>query len=239
MAISFVGSVQYDGNHASPGPTLTYTSTGGNTLVLCGIVYAGTTSLNGISSITDSASNTWQYSTSNHQNPPSQQGTDGTNFYISFVAWSIGASAVTTVTVNDGTGNSDFWNVGLSEWSGVNSADTGAANSGTGTTFASTAITLGNSGDVVIGVCDTSAGNITGAPVGSTKFFTGDNVNVYELPGTTGSFTYTWPSSGTGDYAIAVMALSPAGGTSAPAGLPASSGAGNAAAGSVVLNMTI
>lgn len=209
MAIAHVGDATVDGSHASPGPALSYTSTGGNTLVLSGAVYTGTTSIPGITAINDSASNSWTFATSNGQFPPSHTGTDGTNFYVVFAGYALNANAITSVTVTDSTGNSDFWHVIISEWSGVNSADTGASASGTAAN-PSLSLTAGNAGDVVIGVMDTSTGSPSSRPVGSTAFGTDNSdFDCYQFPGATGSFSFTWPMS-SADYAIAMLALSPA-----------------------------
>jgi len=238
MAIAHVGDINTDGTVASPGPTLTYSSTGGNTLVAAGVVFTGTTSVTGITSVTDSAGNTWTVATANSQNPPSVRGTDGTNFYVVFIAYVLGASAVTSVTVSDGTGHSDFWNVQVSEWSGVNSAEQASAASGTGANPSLT-WTIGNAGDLVIAYMDSSAGSPS-FPANLTHYGSnpGNIFGGYAFPGATGSFSAAWTMASS-DYGIAGLVLSPAGGTSAPAGNAASSGAVTAAAGALALNMTI
>ena len=65
--IAFVGSAAAVGTYSSPGPTITYSSVLNNTLVISGSVkgVAGGTPLSssaGITAITDSAGNAWQFS---------------------------------------------------------------------------------------------------------------------------------------------------------------------------------
>jgi hypothetical protein len=206
---SLIGNISEDGTVASPGPTLTYSSTAGNALVLSGIVYAGTTNVGGITGVTDSAGNAWEYITFNSPIlPPSQEGTDGTNFYVCFHAWCVNAKAVTSVTVTDSTGHSDFWHVVLSEWSNVGGIDTGSTIAGTGANPTGT-ISLRNSKCVVIGVADTSAGNITNLPANATRFSSDANNQIcYAIPAVAGVSTFAWTMASS-DYAVAMLSLTP------------------------------
>lgn len=210
MAISLVGQagVNWPGN-AGSSQVISYTSTGGNTLILTfGFDNPSTAPSN--LTITDSASNTWHYSTSNANNPPYAQASLGGTPTGSFIAWCIGANAVTSVTIS--LTNQDQWQGTLSEWSGIVSLDTAAATgtgSGTGN-FSSPSITLGNAGDLVVGHGEVNAGVNTVSP-GST--FSTDNPNsCYALPGATGAFSFTWTTSGNNGYVAAVAAFSPSGG---------------------------
>ena len=64
MTISLVGSTAVNSNYASPGPVISHSSTGGNTLILTGNVYSGVSGAlasQGVTSITDSALTAWTY----------------------------------------------------------------------------------------------------------------------------------------------------------------------------------
>ena len=208
MAISYVGDVVVDSNENSP-YQFTYTSAGGNTLILSGAWFTGATVNTGISGISDSAGNTWHYSTSDAASPPSQHNLISGNYYGSFVGWAIQASAVTTVTVN--VGANGFFHMILSEWSGINSADTGGVTSGSSTagTIPGASIILGDAGDLVIGNTDANGGGPTGPPFGSTQFPSDlSDFNAYELPGAPGAFSFPWPASSSTDYTTATQAFS-------------------------------
>jgi len=209
MAITHVGDAAASGSQAAPGPTVTYSSTGGNTLIASGSWYAGATVNAGITQVTDSAGNIWQYATSDSQKPPSAHNLVGGNYYGVFVAWTIAASAVTSVTVKDGTGNADFWRVIVSEWSGIVVADAGTASASPGpVNNPSATVSLFDAGELVVAAADSISG-LPSAPAGATEFpsdlTTG---NVYELPGVAGPLTFTW-TAGSVDYAIAMMSFSP------------------------------
>jgi hypothetical protein len=203
--ISLVGQagVNWPGSGAFP---LSYSSTGGTTLILAfGFDQASAAS---DLTVTDSADNTWQYSAVNANDPPygQVQTTAGGGEYVgSFVAWCIGASAITSVTLSQVNGNR--WQGVLSEWNGIMSAGTGAAATNASTTsgITSPSLSLGNSGDLVIAHCNSYGG--LSSTTGTT--FSDDSPNAcYSLPGTTGAFTFTWGNSGTGE-AVAVMSFSP------------------------------
>ena len=207
---SYVGVANVEDTVASPGPTISYSSTAGNTLILSGYVETGSTAVSGISSITDSAGNPWQYSTSNAQNPPSQASSSGGTHYAAFVAWCIGAAAITSVTVHDSTGHSDFWNVFVSEWAGITAARTGAAAAGSATDPSTPALSPG-SGDLIIVAQDSVAG-VTLGPSQALAEFGDDAANTYGTawvfaPWVVPPYEWGFSSSGTADYAFAVMAF--------------------------------
>jgi hypothetical protein len=213
MAIALVGQAGVTGSSiASPGPAVSYTSTAGNTLIVTGLVYAGATTITGITSISDSAGNTWHFSTSNSNNPASAaEGTSG-NFLCCFTGWSISAAAVTSVSIHDGTGNSDFWRLAVSEWSGIGAADAGAAATGTAGN-PSVTLSLSNAGDLMVGSADSAVANMTALPAGWTALSgagAANNYVGYDLPGSSGSMSPTWTTSDvTKDWAEAVMAFTP------------------------------
>ena len=243
MAIALVQDVPQDGTLAGTTSTVSITSTLGNTLVVCGDWYSGGTACTGISAIGDTAGNNWTYATSDSQNPPSAHVDDGGNYYGSFVAWTIAAAVVTSVTVTFQS-SGQFTHIDVSEWAGINSADTAASASGTIATSGPTTpagLTLAQNGEVIIGCMDIGSGSQS--PPGSASQFPADATNylMYEIfAAASGAQAFAWNGTGgpTG-YTTALAALSPAGGTNASAGNAAASGAVTAAAGAVKLGMTI
>ena len=208
MPIGEVGGAFADGNFAAPGPTITYTSAEHNTLILSGTVYTGTTVITGITSIADSAGNHWTYSTSNLQSPPSHVNSSGGNYYCAFIAWCIGAAPITQVTVTDGTGATNFWEVVLTEWTGIGAPGAGGAAGGTAINPATPNIVRYHPDDLVFGVIYSIAGLTGAAPAGATELVGGFFNNVASISGTVGPYGFTWPSSGTADYAAAIMPFS-------------------------------
>ena len=111
MAITLLGSAVFEAiAQAAPGPVVPYTSAGGTTLIAV-IIDSSPQALGGIASITDSAGNIWQCSTSGSQKPPSATASggvvDGVTLFGNWavtVAWCINAAAITSVTVKDATG---------------------------------------------------------------------------------------------------------------------------------------
>jgi hypothetical protein len=134
----FLGSAIANGAFASPGPTISYTSQAGSTLVLAGYIKAtasgGLSTSSGLTSITDSTAgaNTWIFSSKNSQFPPSVY-LGNSNGYVVFIAWCINAQPVTSVTLTDSTGHADTWEVALGEWSNLAWPDYGIAALGYGT----------------------------------------------------------------------------------------------------------
>lgn len=209
MAISFVSETDFANNAASPGPTISHTSAGGNWLIVAGLVFTSTTSISGITSISDSAGNTWHFATGNSQSPPSQAGSGGGDFYCVFVGWtSQDVGAVTSVTIHDGTGNSDFWRVALMEFSGIVQADSGAATFQAAAANPTATVGVTNSGDLVIGVADSRQGNITALPAGWTALPGGQVFIGDDFPGAAGPLSPAWTMASS-DYAVALMSFSP------------------------------
>jgi hypothetical protein len=98
---SDVGSV-VPGGSDSAANTISIATRAGHTLVAVIGAYSHTLSAFGISSITDSASNTWTFSTStSHQNPPAASGVSGYSA-LAAIAWCENAAAVTSITITLG-----------------------------------------------------------------------------------------------------------------------------------------
>jgi hypothetical protein len=197
MAIALAGQAGLAGvSHASP-ETITYASTAGNTLIVAGVFF-NASATNYPTSITDTAGNTWQVSTTSAQTPPTaQNNVSGTGLLTAFIAWCVGAAAVTSVTIARQDSGSVFWRVALSEWSGIVQFDNSW--SGIATTPVSPwtmgPVQLNTSGELVIGAIDINAGT-PGVPTGWTAFTSsGSAFCAYDLPGTTGSFSPQWRTS--------------------------------------------
>ena len=175
----------------------------GNTLIVTGCTLFTT-----LTSITDSAGNTWQYSTSASQNPPWQ-------FFSSdvatFVAWCINANPVTSVTITS-NGASAYSSLSVSEWSGIGSEDTGVGNAVTSAANGnpvSPTITLAGTGELIVGAANADGNGIGTVPSGTNADSVGSNL-AYALS-QSGSVQWTWggrtPAQGT---ATALAAFLPA-----------------------------
>lgn len=204
-----VGSNNATGNFTSPGPTTSYTSLGGTTLILTGTVNTGATAITGITGITDTAGNTWQYSTSNSNNPPSNVENNGGGYICSFIAWCFNAAAITSVTVHDGTGNSDYWQTAISEWQNLAAFDTGNAAGGATAGPTSAPVTPSMAGVLLVGAGNSVSASTVARPTGWTGFNT-SNVVAYQITNTTGTQSPGWSFTGTPtDWTTAVAAFRP------------------------------
>ena len=112
---------QYTDASGASSATVYITSTGGNALICYLSIYINGNNSTHISSITDTAGNTWNYSTSpQSQNPPAAWSYSPSDAFSGFtaIAWCLNASAVTNVTVTL-PGSADYIEAGISEFSGV------------------------------------------------------------------------------------------------------------------------
>jgi hypothetical protein len=203
MAIGLVGTA------VNPsGPTVTYTSAGGTTLIVTGLVGTGGDPGTAAPSVSDTAGNRWQYTpVDNNGAPPAAKLVSGGGHWVAFTAWCINAAAVTSVTVSL-TGQTG-WYVSLSEWQGIGSAGVGAAGGGLAVhNPSSPQVVTYHPGDLVIGSAFTT-GSFSGPPVPGTEINTGQVFGVYFLPGVIGPLTFTWPSAAGVDFASTVMVFSP------------------------------
>ena len=198
MDITLIGQAGIAGAfHTSP-QVITYSSATTDTLIITGHFanFAGAPDFP--VSITDTASNTWRVSTSNAQNPPTQQISEAGQFGTDFVAWCVNAAGVTSVTVarQDSDGANSWWRIALSEWSGITQFSNSWAGTGaSSTSFTSGPVTLDNGSELVVGAADSFSGAQT-IPSGWTGFTSmGDADNGYYLPGTTGSYSPVWATT--------------------------------------------
>lgn len=215
MAIAYVGDAHAAGTSTNHSPS--YSSTGGNTLIITGDIFDASLSGVTISSITDNTGlNTWHFSTSNANNPPySDEGASGETI-VTFIAWCINANAITSVTV--ALTATCFANIDVSEWSGIGSADTGGithvSSGATGTTIPSASIVLTGSGELVIATMDSAAAASVTAPAGTTKLpnASPNAFFPYELS-QSGTVQWNWGcAANPGDYTTSIMAFAPPGG---------------------------
>lgn len=208
------------GSGDGPGDTgiaATLTATGaGNTLAVVGDWYSGAVALTGIESVTDNQGNTWTFSTSDSDNPPSAHTSGGgANYFGSFIAWCEDAAAgVTEVTVKLGTGATCFIAFAASEWTPMN-ADAGIA--GTGTVPGTGDVTpgplaLSGTGETVLATTDVLSGILTGLPAGLSHF-TSDSTTLQGWgTGLSGTFSAPWTGGMSGDtFTAALMAFIPSG----------------------------
>lgn len=211
MPITLVGQAGTGGGSGTPfptpGPTISYNSVTGNTLVVTG-QFEATQAITGITSVSDSAGNTWQFSTTNNQDPPSVTTSAAGTYFCSFVGWCVGASAVTSVSLTGNVGNTSGWLVSLSEWNSVSSPDTGVALTGTNANPQATT-TLTFPGDLIVGCLDSSSKVPSALPsgwtgfrdVGSPRVFAG-----YTVTNASGFYTAQWRMV-SDTYTIAVMSF--------------------------------
>ncbi|SRR5579859_7370575 len=232
--IAYVGEAGIPGQNELGAAAIPYTSSGG-TLILAGLFYDGANSPCLLTSITDTAGNTWDFATSVSQSPPQSEEYDGSSQYITtFVAWCINASPITSVTINRTDSGSNWWRVTLAEFSGIGSLHSAASNSAASGTAPSATLTV-SAGDLVIGAAD-AINNVPGMPTGWTAFTSSGSIcNGYDLSAPAGSYTPTWGLAGSDHWAVAVASFSPAGGTQQGAAAFSAAAALTAAAHNTVL----
>lgn len=212
MPIQLVGEVGIAGMNTGPIQTLDYNSTDRNTLVLVGLFYNGAGATCDLSSIIDSAGNTWEFATSASQDPPFQSETAAGQSDAVFVAWCIGAAAASSVTITRTDSGNNWWRVTLAELSGVGGLDSSAGATGPSSASASAGLTLTDPGSIVVGSCDSIQSSSPNLPPGWTGFSSsGDVCNAYGFPGVTGAYAPAYTFGGPTDWAVAVAAFKPAG----------------------------
>jgi hypothetical protein len=217
MAIAYVNSFT-ENSETSGTVEFGYNSTAGNTLIaIFYIYYTGNSFPSSFGNVEDSAGNTWTFSTTASQNPPAavmDSPSEAGGWFGPAIAWCINAAAVTTISLlpNTDIGVNAYFQRGIiMEFSGIGSADNGAAATGNqADDISAPAITLGNSGDLVVGFIGCAETNPTALPNGWTSI--DDNFCGYGLPGVSGSYVPTWTASSSGqDYAVVAMSFKPAG----------------------------
>lgn len=212
MPISRVQDVYNASSSIGPAGLVTsITSTGGNTLVITGHWF-NPNPHTGILGISDSAGNTWQFtSQADSNNPPSAHATSPFCFGA-FVAWCINASAVTSVTVTlPGVFGSGEIRQAVSEWSGVTAADAGIAGTVTvpgGGNTTPGSLVLAGTGEMIAGAMRTSNAAPAAVPSGMSQFASEGDVYSAWGTGFSGTFTAPWTGGTPGDIAtLALMAF--------------------------------
>lgn len=198
--------------------TVAYTPVSTSNIIVCAFGYtapiagAGT----GLGSITDTAGNTWHFSTTNSNFPPTSVVIDGNNLIevVAGIGWTTqNLGAATSVSVLPGSDFSAAAPAGyatVAEFSGVASISSGSVNQaiGSGTTLGTSVTTL--SGDAIVGAADgQSTLTITAGPAGWTVFGAPSPAFLagWILPSTPGTNTLTW-TLGTGmDAGVAALVL--------------------------------
>lgn len=211
MSIAYVNDAHAAGTSTVHSPT--YSSTAGNTLIITGDIFDASLSGVTISSITDTAGNTWHFSTSNSTKPPYADEAPAGETLVTFIAWTINAKAITSVSVT--LSANCFANIDISEWSGIGYADVGAishvSSGATGTTIPSGSLTCSTTGELVIGCMDSSGAAAVTAPAGTTKLpnASPNAFFPYELS-QSGTVSWNWGcSANPGDYTSVLMAFAP------------------------------
>jgi hypothetical protein len=218
MPISITSDGGNGGNStASPGPTMSFTAPAGEAVIVCGLVFSAssTVALTGISD--NAGGNTWHVSTSIAQKPPYQEfhAPSSGGYSVVFVGWCLSlVNPITSVSVADNSGLTDFWRVSVSSWDGIAQDDSGASSQSASTTTPGATVHLFSSGDLVVGVSNDDTASYTGSPSGGGAWadFTGagSKPNIgYIFPGAAGSYTAQWTLGATDVAAAAVQAFSP------------------------------
>jgi hypothetical protein len=199
---------------AAPGPTASIAAETGEAVIISGLVFSTSASL-AITGITDNAGgNTWVFSTANAQSPPSQQyhAPSSGGYVVVFVGWCLSlVNDITSVSISDSSGDTDFWRVSVSSWTGIVAVDSGAGRVQSSTASPSETVSLFNSGDLVIGVSNDDTQSYTGTPAGFVSFVGAGSVpNIGAVtPDVTGSYTATWTLASADIAGTVLQAFSP------------------------------
>jgi hypothetical protein len=190
-----VQTVTSDGLLTGTSAAVSISSTAGNTLVVVLAAYVSTNTAYHVSSVTDTASNAWTYSTlGSNQNPPVGSSWDGSLYGLSLIGAVVNASHVTSVTVNF-SASVAYLDVILYEFSGV------AA--GSSILLAASSSTLVNS---ALSVTTAALAAPAGALAISTATQDGSTVSSVSSP---------WTLDGGADHSAAYIASTSAGSLSA------------------------
>lgn len=222
--IALVGQAGIAGGNGTSPATINYASTGGNTLIVTGHLFDNNSGeFVAPTSITDTAGNTWQVSVSSAQaaltvqDPPLCSITDpvdgGSAHVANFVAWCVGAAAVTSVTIAWEGGVSTWRRMNLSEFSGVAQFDNSWAGGSTSNSSSVTSgpVTVNVSGELVVGAFDFGGGGAMSPPSGWTQFTGAGSVgdNAYIINPATGSLSPVWTDTVANPWAGALAVFSP------------------------------
>lgn len=241
MAIAYLGGggLTDDTSAATIAASFSPTVSSGSLLVAAISWSLGGGGTGTVSSVTDSAGNTWTLLS---------QASDTTNTQGLQLAYAMNATAGATTVTATFSGSTSFRRITLAEYSGVATAsalDTSAVkNNGVNTTAANDVtvgpITTTAAGDLIVcGVMDTANGtNTQTAGTGFTKRNAFGLCALEDLvQGSAGSISGTWTFGTAGRYAAGVAAFKAATGGS-PSGTATSSSTASITAGGVVARST-
>jgi hypothetical protein len=148
---------QVSGNASSNAVTISITaSTAGNTLVAAGRCFTSGSTAMYPASVTDSAGNTWQFSSTAASSPPSADLEPGSHSGC-FVAWCVAAASATSVTITFPAGGA-YTECNVSEWAGI----TGVRSAGVTLNTAAAEVTApalsAQAGDLAVGIAYPASG---------------------------------------------------------------------------------
>lgn len=221
MGISIIQQDGIPGSSSSSGSesfSWSATTLAGSTLAVIGLIYSPANASLKLTGVTDDGGNTWQYATSASQDPPMLiVPSGGGDSFMLFGAWCLRAAASTAVTVhcNDAV-NSCFYRAGAMELSGVLQAVSASATSGVSTPPYGTPVTLDDTGDLILAVCDDYSQTVilpTGPDFSGIAGSGASTTCGYLLsPGISGAFSVNYSSASPGSsdtWGTAALVLSP------------------------------
>lgn len=227
MTIFKLGEAGVGGGGSSASPAvISYTSQGGNLLVVTGHLYDNNSgAFVAPTSITDSTAgtNVWHVSTNaaqtalTAQNPPLCSTTDPTDgasaHFADFVAWSFTTAAVTSVTIAWEGGVSTFQRLTVSEFPGAAAYSSSWAG---GSTTASSSVTSGPvtvpaAGCLAVGALDIAAA-VESLPSGWSAFTTQGTANDqgFVVNPATGPLSPVWTGTTAGTWGGGLAVFTPA-----------------------------
>lgn len=227
-SIAFVQQAEQNSGANATSMTTSFpsASTSGNLLVALVSVRGGTANAGAaISSVTDSAGNSWTYPTADPQDNPFAQAASGSNSYIA-IAYAAGASAASSVTVNLSVSLpvavviAEFSGVATSSPVDISKGQVGAAS----TTPTTPTIATTNANDLIIGaVSETTTPAISRTTSGYTDFplMTAandpfDGGSAWQVVSATGNYSVAWSAPGNHEYGSGIIAFKQASSSTTP-----------------------
>ena len=223
MTISLVGQAT---NTASANSlAVSRSSAGGNALVAIGQLYTGGSSGAYPSTITDTAGNTWQVATALSSNPPASTPDASLNAGRAIaIAWTLGASAITSVTLT--APNAAFMSFNISEWSGIGSETAGGYVQGAPSTpneVVSSSLAVPAGGLVIGGAYPSSGSGLTSGefPAAATQLTAPQAGNAfwfgYQIFTSPATLAWDWLFTDAGWISVAAVFAPPGAVSSLPA----------------------
>jgi len=196
-------------------------------IVCCGSLYSSDNTVQGITSISDSANNTWFFSTTEDQFSPYIGHTVSGQFYNAFIGWTWQDKGIASAYNVNFSGNA-YLNMDISEWSGAGSMTSGGAAAGVtssanldspigSVTVGSIGIAITNtingsfSGGTVMGSDGMSINSMPNEPISNFVIFSGNSTANPLLPSNS-PYSFTYADFGSGaDYCMAFVIINPRG----------------------------